>query len=296
MAASYPGSVPDLATLVLSNPQSYAQFTRLIEELQAAFTTLGANPQAGSGTVDARLDTLEATLLVAANTGYRNLRVANNATTPATKLDVSADLLAVEGALLSTVAVTIDLTATGKNGMTATRAVSTWYYVWVGQHGTTGEVCAILDDASGRSLIDVSHASLIGFTRWRRVGAVRTNATSSGELPRTTQVGDWCSHIGYADFAALNSSANVWTTRALSTSVPPSSRRAVIAGVLNGTTNPSLYVSEVGVDADRLLTEQLYKVSETIVTLDASQQYRWKSTETSTAGVLFWTVGYWDAI
>jgi hypothetical protein len=299
MAASYPGSVPDLAALTLSNPQSYAQFTRLIEELQAVFATLGANPQAGSGTVDARLDALDATLLAAANTGYRNLRVANNATTPTTKLDVSADLLAVEGALLSTVAVTIDLTVTGKNGMTATRAVSTWYYVWVGQHGTTGEVCAILDDASSRSLIDVSHASLSGFTRWRRVGARRTNATGSGELPRLTQTDTLAVYETWTDLTGPSTATvGTWATRTISVAVPPTARRALVGTewANAAATYTQMKVSEVGVDVGRGIGYGDIEHGETWVNLDSAQAFRWVAAIATASNVYWWTVGYHDSI
>lgn len=298
MAASYPGSVPDLAALVLSNPQSYAQFTRLIEELQAALTTLGANPQGASGTVDARLDALEAALTVAANTGYRNLRVGTNTTTPTTKLDVAADVLAVEGELKSGVAVTIDLTATGKNGMTATRAVSTWYYAWIGVHPTTGEVCGILDDSPDRAAIDVSHGSLSGFVKWRRVGAARTNATGSGELVRHLQQDGCCLYAALNDNVQYSSTANVRQTRTVSNSVPATTRLALIGFEVQGGTSSAqqLWVEWQGVTGGRLILDAYPATQTTWVALNTSRQFDWYTVQNTTNGVFLWVAGYQDTL
>lgn len=299
MAASYPGSIPDLAALVLSNPQSYAQFTRLIEEIQAALNTLGANPQAGSGTVDARLDALEATLAVGANLGYRDLLIRNNSTTPSTKLDVSIQRIAVEGALLSAVAVTIDLTVTGKNGMTATRAVSTWYYLWVGVNPSTGEVCAILDDSANRSLIDTSHASLSGFAKWRRVGAWRTNATGSGELPRAVQTDTLRLYDTWPDLTGpASATSGVWATRTLTSAVPPTAWTALVGVEFANaaTTYSQIKVSQVGVDVGRAIAYGDIEHGESWVALDSGQAFRWQAAIANAANVYWWTVGYHDAI
>ena len=298
--ATYPGSVPDLAAICLSNPQSFAQFTALVAELQAIVATLGPNPQAAFGTVDARVDALEATAAVAANTGYRNVRVFNNASTPLTKIDVTADVLACEGALLTNVACTVDLTVTGKNGMTHTRAVSTWYHVWVGQKPSTGEVCAILDDQPTRGLIDVSHATLTGFTRWRRVGARRTDAVSTGQLPRCTQVDDVALYDTWWDLSTSTTLApTTWVTRTANVACPSTSRRAGIGAMWSNTAGSvtDFAVSEVGVDVGRFIGRgDSSAIAQGWVSLDASQAFRYRGTGASAVTFQIWTAGYHDPI
>lgn len=296
--ATYPGAIPDLVALVPTPTQSHAQAVEFAQECQAGLATLGANPQAGYGTVDARLDALEALLVVAANTGYRNLLIRNHGTTPTTKLNVTADILAVEGVLLTTVSVTIDLTVTGKNGMTATRAVSTWYYVWVGQNPSSGEVCAILDDASSRSLIDVSHASLTGFTKWRRVGALRTNGTGSGELPHQLQQDGCCLYAALNDNVAYSSTANVRQTRTVSNSVPPTSRHALVGFQVGGGTSSAqeLWVEFQGITGGRLIVSDYPSTQTAWVVLTAAQQFDWYTIQNTTTGVSIWVAGYHDPI
>jgi hypothetical protein len=67
----------------------------------------------------------------------RNIAAKNNAATPNTKLDLSADELQLKDAngnvkVVTSVAVTIDFGTTGANGIdTGSQSASTWYYGWV---------------------------------------------------------------------------------------------------------------------------------------------------------------------
>lgn len=73
----------------------------------------------------------------------KNLVVKNNGTTPASKLDVTADEIVVKNAsgapaLLTTVSQTVDITVNGANGLdTESAASNTWYYLWAIWNGTT---------------------------------------------------------------------------------------------------------------------------------------------------------------
>lgn len=73
----------------------------------------------------------------------KNLVVKNNTTTPASKIDVTADeivLKNVSGAPLLAIAVTLtaDITVNGANGLdTGAAASSTWYYLWAISNGAT---------------------------------------------------------------------------------------------------------------------------------------------------------------
>jgi hypothetical protein len=67
----------------------------------------------------------------------RNLTAFNNAGTPNTKVDLSADeILAKDSSsnpyLIPSLSVTVDITASGENGLdTGALASNTWYYLWV---------------------------------------------------------------------------------------------------------------------------------------------------------------------
>jgi len=67
----------------------------------------------------------------------RNIAARTNSGTPNSKIDITADELLLKDSnglpfLASTVSVTVDITASGANGLdTAAEASSTWYYGWV---------------------------------------------------------------------------------------------------------------------------------------------------------------------
>jgi hypothetical protein len=300
MAAEYPSTLPDLAAL-LTDPLSFANFQRLVEEQQAALTTLGTNPQGTYGNLAARVAALEARLAALANTGYRGLRITNQAGTPTTQLVVEAELLTVEGLTLQSVAATIDLTASGKNGRTGARATNTWYYIWVGANPATGEVCGVVDTSAARAGIDVSHVSLAGFTAWRRVGARRTNATGSGEWLRATQTDGWVLYQALTAHTTggLSATANAVVARSIATAVPPTSRLGLIAGELAaGTTNVELRVYETGTSPSyRLLASEVRTTnSPQLMPLSDTQSYDWSCTETVTNAVYQWVDGYYESL
>ena len=62
MAIEYPATIPDLLTRFGLNPLSFSSYTDLLRELQALFNTAGTNPQGSGGTIDGRLDAIEAVL------------------------------------------------------------------------------------------------------------------------------------------------------------------------------------------------------------------------------------------
>jgi len=68
MAIEYPGVIPDLLTRFGLNPLSFSSYTDLLRELQALFNTAGVNPQGSGGTIDGRLDAIEAALAAPAKT------------------------------------------------------------------------------------------------------------------------------------------------------------------------------------------------------------------------------------
>lgn len=197
--ATYPTTVPDLVDLIYDTtglPPD--KFLTLLEEVQALMSAVGAQPGGSGGTVANAIAELQAESAAFGNAGYQNLRivVASDTTITAT-----ADWLSVEGQRAESLNVTLDVTASGALGTAASRAVSTWFFVWIGVNETTGAATGILDDTHLRASVDTSHASLDGYDHWRRIGAVKTNSTGSGNFIRFTQEGN---RVVYADPVAYS--------------------------------------------------------------------------------------------
>ena len=235
MASPYPTSIPDLLTAgstyyLLKDPLPFEVWTALAEHVQALLNTAGPVPQGTKGSIRGRLDSVESALVSLGTTGMVNLRINNDATTPTSKLTVTADVLGIEGLVAQNASVTLDIATTGKNGITFTRAVNTWGYVWAGLKASTLEFAVILDDASTRSAIDVSNASLTGFLNWRRIGARRLNATGSGNFYLAFQQDRrviYTEANGAAPLRVLSGGASTSyaaPTTALTGLVPPTSR------------------------------------------------------------------------
>jgi len=117
---------------------------------------------------------------------FRNLKIFNNAGTPNTKADISADSIVVGSSLsgpcyvLASVAVTCDIAVNGANGLdTGGVAASTWYSVWVIYNGSTA--------ASLFSLSATAPTLPAGYSFFARVGWMRTGAGST--FLRTLQYG-----------------------------------------------------------------------------------------------------------
>src|SRR3972149_2422301 len=71
-------------------------------------------------------------ITVGATESYVNLVVQNNAAAANNKVDITADVLTVEGIRLENVNVSADITASGAGGLdTGAEAANTWYYVFV---------------------------------------------------------------------------------------------------------------------------------------------------------------------
>jgi len=87
---------------------------------------------AGKGTGQVKI-----TKLASAIASGRNIAARTNSSTPNSKVDITADELIVKDTnsvamLLSSVSLTLDITASGANGLdTAAEAGNTWYYGWV---------------------------------------------------------------------------------------------------------------------------------------------------------------------
>lgn len=101
------------------------------------------------------------------------LVVANNAGTPNSKVDVTANRISIGGVVLSSVSLTADITASGANGLdTGVEALSTWYALFVITNDSGTLVASLLSTSQTPTLPS-------GYTKYRRVAWVRNNAASN---------------------------------------------------------------------------------------------------------------------
>jgi hypothetical protein len=144
------------------------------------------------------------------------LRIANDATSPTTKIDVTANMI---GTVVPSGTIVIDCThsgqATGNDLDTGTRQASKWYYIWVIYNGTTLAGLA--------SLSSTSPVMPSGYTYKSLVGVAVTD--SSAHFKVFSQVGN---HFVYDEYqeVSVGSTAQSWTTQNYSAFIPPISTRA----------------------------------------------------------------------
>lgn len=118
------------------------------------------------------------------------LTLSNNVTTPNTHLDIAAGRAGSNSGeliiLASTLTKRIDATWASGNGNggldTGSRAINTWYHVYLISNGTLVDVLF--------SLSATAPTMPSGYTELRRIGSIRTDSTGSGNITAFTQIGD----------------------------------------------------------------------------------------------------------
>ena len=241
--AGYPAILYQHIAAKRSRDLTILKWNTMGDELAATHAALGVNPHYGHATVAARLLTIEASLANLQG-AMIDLQAFNNATTPNTKIDVACALLAIEGQLVSAVAVTIDATTTGAGGRQADLSlVVGWWYVWVGYNPTTGVVAGLISTTSVRGSLNPPS----GYTKWRRVGA----AYYTGSVfYRFVQVG--CEvHYEYeaggvnAVMPAVHTchsniiAGSIFVPNSLAVHLPPTARKAWVQAALQQTPSGS---------------------------------------------------------
>lgn len=144
--------------------------------------------------------------ILAGEADKRNLDVKVNATRPSHQVDVDADLLKLDSIakVLTSVNLTIDITASGVNGLdTGIEAISTWYSIWVIWNPSTDTVAGLFST----SATDPTMPG--GYTRKRRVGWVRND--SIGDFASFFRVGDWLLKKKVLTILDTDTPAVVWT-------------------------------------------------------------------------------------
>jgi hypothetical protein len=186
--------------------------------------------------------------------GTRNLRGVNNAGTPNTKYDVSADLVVLRapgGGLnvqTSTGVLTNDTglagPASGGRDQAGAFGASTWlhfYFIWNG--ATLSTVSSTVAPPTGPTLPG-------GYTHWAYIGAVRYNATPL--LVPTTMTGPYASY--WARQGAYNAVVAVETGVSVATVVPPN------ASMINLSMQMNSSGAAVGTAEVRFVTGQTYHI------------------------------------
>ena len=228
--AGYPGSLFG-ATGAWRGPSFTADMKKQIaDEVASVQSTLGTNPQGDAATVAARLTALETLITTYLSAPLINLRLTNNTTTPNTKVDLTADVLSVQGATLSNVSTTIDIGVTGVNGLdTGSASAGTWYYIYAIYN------LATLTFAGLFSLNQTTPTLPSGYTLYRRVGAVRRNASNVFlNFEQRNQLVVYGTSES-ADYRLLSLGVQTaFTTVTLAAAVPPTTTIATVNAVLNG--------------------------------------------------------------
>lgn len=148
-----------------------------------------------------------------------NLLVKPNAGAPLTKVDITADLVSVQGVSLSGVAATADITISGApNGLdSGAAAANTKYAV----HVITNDAGTLV--ASLLSLSATAPALPAGYTKFRRVRWIRT--TGASQIVQQAQVGDWVYYTDALTFTVSNPNG----TTSFGAAIPSTSRLGAFA-------------------------------------------------------------------
>lgn len=157
---------------------------------------------------------------------------------------VTADSVCVKNAagqqrVLNALALAINSAAVGVNGLDAgVLAASTWYSIWVIYNPTTQVAAGLL------SLSATAPTMPAGFTHRARIGWIRTDGTANKHPLPFSQFGDCVTYspntsanLTAVPHILLNGAATALTSVSLSLVVPPTVRKAILAGIASGTTS-----------------------------------------------------------
>jgi hypothetical protein len=129
-----------------------------------------------------------------------------------------------DGNIISDSELTIDITASGANGLdTGSEAASTWYYVWIIYNPTTDTVAGLF------SLSSTSPTLPSGYTKKRRVGSIYNDASSNFRQIRRCTCGRRRLVMFDNDVLVLEGgTATSYTDVDCSVAIPPTSRLGYI--------------------------------------------------------------------
>ncbi|OHB77373.1 MAG: hypothetical protein A2Z34_11575 [Planctomycetes bacterium RBG_16_59_8] len=191
-------------------------------------------------------------ITVGATESYVNLVIQNNSGAANNKIDITADVLTVEGIRIENVNVSADIAASGAGGLdTGSESANTWYYVWVITNNTGASTNGLLSTSSTSPTMPSGH------TKRRRVGAVRNDGSSN--FLRFVQEGNKCNFITPGATTRILSNGTAATATLISASpfIPSTSYRGEFRVFVQGTatagTTLALYVAKPGVSGSQIV-------------------------------------------
>lgn len=234
---------------------------------------------------------------VAAIQGDRlNLLAFNDAGTPTTKVDISADALMLLDAsnnsfLARGVSLIGDITASGANGLdTGSPANSTWYYLWVIYNSALNTVAALISTSASTPTMPGGYTfkALVGAV-FRGSGGTFNNFYQQDKqvfIPETVLFTAKAVVTGgtYESYQAGGGGSDV----DLRTLVPPNAKRlsgmvggtdstaVILAGDANGTGAQLMSIANIGVTFDTFA-----EGSNFLIPLITAQKFFWKCVNTN---------------
>jgi len=109
---------------------------------------------------------------------FFGLEIFSNQTNPTYQVDIKKGLICInddlDGTIKTTSNLTVDITASGANGLdTGSEASSTWYYIWVIKNPTSGAVAGLFSTSA------TSPTMPSGYTKKRLIGTVYNDSGSN---------------------------------------------------------------------------------------------------------------------
>lgn len=159
---------------------------------------------------------------------HKNLVIKNNATNPTEQVDIDADELLLSGRKVIGVNLTIDITASGANGLdTGAEENSTWYHIWVIDNGTT--TAGLLSTSATAPTMPS------GYTYKGYVGAIYYK--SGGDLLPISQVD---TYVTIGEYLGADLSSGTATSYTAVTVTAPTTARKYYCTVSDGDNTGSL--------------------------------------------------------
>lgn len=168
-------------------------------------------------------------------TAHKNLVIKNNATTPNSQMDIDADWVVCLNSAnshvnLNAVNLTVDITASGANGLdTGTEASSTWYHLWVIFNGTT--------TAGLISLSSTAPTMPSGYTYKGYVGALKNDASSN--FLTMHQIDRFC----YTPTTAMLAAGAATTYTSVALNAPSTAKAFLLEAASRATSNGAQSIS-----------------------------------------------------
>jgi hypothetical protein len=212
-------------------PQDKINILSWLLGIADALGSSGGLPQGADVDVATRLARIEATL---GKTGFRNVQARNNVTTPAAKVDVTWDVMAIGGVLVENFTGTCDLSVPNAvDGRDSSAALATgWYHLHAIYNPTTLTTKLLFSSSPTNPTLPVGYTLSRFIGQWAQTG---TTAALKQQVQINDEMFTPASDVG-PDWRPVNNVAaesTTWTTPTVTTYLPPNTRCALLRGILS---------------------------------------------------------------